>query len=72
MTKTLEAAIERLRELPEEQQESLARILLEEIEAHDEWDASTGANPQRVAEISTEVRAAYHRGECEPLDPDKL
>jgi hypothetical protein len=72
MTKTLEKAIERLREMPEDRQDSLARLLLHEIEEDERWMRSTASNVDRLKGFVAEVLDADRRGECEPLDPDQL
>ena len=40
MTKLLEEALSRARELPAEQQDALATLILEEIEDEARWDAT--------------------------------
>lgn len=73
MTKSLEAAIQRLRTLSEEEQEFYAQRLLDEMDADDaKWNATTAKHADAVERLAAEVTAAYERGECEPLDPDKL
>jgi hypothetical protein len=72
MTKTLEHAIERLRQMPEDRQDSLARLLLHEIEEDERWMHSTAANAEKLQRLVDDVRQADRRGECEPLDPDQL
>jgi hypothetical protein len=72
MTKTLEQAIERLRQMPEERQELLARLLLHEMEQDDLWSRTTEKYADKLNELVKDILAADDRGECEPLDPDKL
>lgn len=72
MTKTLEAAIERLRQMPAERQDSLAQLLLHEMEEDERWQQSTERNAEKLRGFVNEVLEADRRGECEPLDPDRL
>ena len=72
MTKTLEQAIERLRQMPAERQDSLAQLLLHEMEEDERWQRSTEVNEGKLRGLVDEVLEADERGECEPLDPDKL
>ncbi len=73
MTKALEAAIERLKTLPEVEQEFYARMLLDELEADDAaWDKTTAKHADKLERLAEEVVAADDRGECESLDPDSL
>lgn len=72
MSPTLEAALKRLLTLSEEEQERYASFLLWEMNEDIRWDATTAAHPEAVAKIEAEVKAAFERGECKPLDPKQL
>ena len=72
MSDTLEHAIERLRQMPADRQDLLARLVLHEIEADERWMRSTASNVDRLRGLVEEVLAADDRGECELLDPDQL
>jgi hypothetical protein len=72
MTKTLEQAIERLQQLPAERQERLAQLLLHELDEDQRWLDSTAAGADKLRGLVDEVLEADRRGECEPLDPDRL
>lgn len=71
MTKTLETAIERLKALPEAEQEYLAQLLLDEMEADDaKWEALTSKHADRTSRCRGD--AANSMASCEPLDPENL
>jgi DNA-binding PucR family transcriptional regulator len=72
MSPILDQAIERLRRMPEERQELLARLMLHEMEEDERWSRSTEANAGKLSKLVDEVLEADDRGECEPLEPDKL
>ncbi len=72
MTKNLEQAIERLRQMPEEKQDLIARLVLHEIEEAERWMQSTEAHADKLQGLVDDIRQADRRGECEPLDTDKL
>jgi hypothetical protein len=72
MTKTLELAIDRLRQMPEERQEMFARLMLHEIEQDELWNRTTESHAGSLRGFVEKVLEAERRGECEPLDPDKL
>jgi len=72
MTKTLEHAIERLRQMPEDRQDSLARLLLHEIEEDERWTRTTASHADKLQQLVDDVLDADRRGECESLDPDQL
>jgi hypothetical protein len=72
MTKTLEQAIERLRQMPEERQECLARLMLHEMEQDEMWSRSTELREDKLKSLVESVLESDRRGECEPLDPEQL
>ena len=72
MTKTLQEAIERLQQMPEDRQDLLAKLVLHEIDEDEKWAKSTEANANKLREFIGHVLQADSRGECEPLDPDRL
>ena len=72
MTKSLELAIEKLREMPADRQDELARLVLHEIEEDVRWQESTARNEAKLTELVDDILAADTRGECPPLDPEQL
>ena len=72
MTRLMEQAIERLRAVPAAQQDEIARFLLEELEEDIRWSQSTADHENKLKGLIDEVLADDARGDCEPLDPDRL
>jgi hypothetical protein len=72
MTKALEEAIERLKQMPEDRQDSLAQLLLHEIDEDELWQQSTAKHAGKIQGLVKEILEAERRGECESLDPDNL
>jgi hypothetical protein len=72
MSSIVEQAIERLRQMPEDRQDSLSRLVLQEIEEDERWMRSTDSNSEMLQRLIGEVIEADDRGECEILDPDQL
>lgn len=72
MTRLMEQAIERLRAVPEGQQDRLARFLLSELDDDVRWNASTATRADALQRLANGVLADDARGLCEPLDPDSL
>jgi hypothetical protein len=72
MSNALQEAIDRLRQIPEDRQDSLARLILHEMEEDDRWCKSTADNADRLGGFVDEILAADRRGECMPLDPERL
>lgn len=72
MTRLMEKAIERLRAIPEPQQDRLAQFLLNELEEDDRWLRSTADHEGKLKVLIDNVLDEDRRGACEPLDPDRL
>ena len=72
MTRLMEQAIEKLRTVPDAQQDGLARFLLNELEEDNRWSQSTAQHEARLKTLIDTVLSDDDRGECEPLDPDRL
>jgi hypothetical protein len=72
MTKTSEEVVERLGQMPEERQDLLARLMPHEIEEDERWQRSTETHATQLQGLIQDVLEADRRGECDPLDPDRL
>lgn len=72
MTRSLEIALERLKALPDKEQDILAQILLNEMDEDAKWDATTAKHADKLERLAQEILASLERGECEPLDPELL
>lgn len=68
----MEKVIERLRAMPENQQERLARFLLHELDEEVRWVSSTAEHESKLGGLVDQVLADDRDGKCEPLDPDSL
>jgi hypothetical protein len=72
MTALLEKAVQRARELPAEQQDALALILLEEMEDEARWD-ETFSRPESqdmLSDMAAEAMREYRAGKTEDLNPE--
>ena len=72
MTTLLEQAVEKARRLSAEEQDALAKLILEEIEADAKWDAVLAKSPEKLAKLADKAWAEHEAGKSEPLDPEKL
>ena len=72
MSKLLEEAIAKLAELPEEDQDSIASWLLEELESETHWEALLSESGTALGRIADEALAEHEGGFTKELDPDKL
>jgi hypothetical protein len=67
MNKMLERAIAEVSRLPEDEQETIACLMLEEIEAERAWDERFAKAPGKLAALAREAKAQHARGETTPL-----
>ncbi|MBI5948184.1 MAG: hypothetical protein HY875_08605 [Chloroflexi bacterium] len=67
MTELMQRALSALRELPEEQQDWIAAVILEELESERRWDELLAASPELLERWATEAEASLARGEGRPL-----
>jgi hypothetical protein len=72
MTRTLDAAIAKLAGLPPEEQDRIARWLLDELEDEDLWSRQFAASQEALGKLAAEARADRAAGRATELDPDKL
>lgn len=72
MTELLEQAIARLKNLPSNDQNAIATMILEEIEDDQRWDESFARSSDLLAKLATEAMAEYRAGKTQELDPETL
>jgi hypothetical protein len=72
MTKLLEEAIEKLRRLSEDEQNAIARLVLDEVESERQWDQRFANSTDKLRELADKAWAEHEAGQSEPLDPEKL
>ena len=72
MTRALDAAIAKLSELPAEEQDRIARWLLDEPEDEDLWARQFATSQDALSKLAAEAGADRAAGRVTELDPDKL
>jgi hypothetical protein len=68
MTNSLQEAFKRASALPDEQQEALAAIMLEEIAAEKRWEEAFAGSQDVLEKLANEALEEHRRGETEDLD----
>jgi hypothetical protein len=73
MNKTLEIAISAAARLPDDEQETIACLILEEMEAERGWKERFAGPGDKLAELARRARAQHATGETTELDfpPDQ-
>jgi hypothetical protein len=72
MTRTLDAAIAKLANLPSEEQDRVASWLLDELRDDEHWTRQFGASQAALSKLAAEARADRTAGRTTALDPEKL
>lgn len=72
MTKLLRRAFEQASRLSKEEQEALARWLLDELASERRWEELLDGSSGALDRLADEARAEYRAGETQPLDVDSL
>ena len=72
MTELLEQAIAKLKTRPISEQDSIAALILEEIEEDNRWDESFARSPDLLAKLAAEAMAEHRAGKTQELDSETL
>lgn len=72
MTELLEQAIAKLKNLPANEQDAIAAMILAELEDECRWDETFARSPDILAKLAAEAMAEYRAGKTQELDPDTL
>lgn len=72
MTKLLEKAFKEASKLPENEQNALAKWVLEELESERKWDQLFAESQDVLETLAHEALEEHRKGKTIPLDPDKL
>ncbi len=67
MTKLLEKAVSAVSNLPEEEQDAIAAIILEELADEERWAQSFAASQRQLSILAKEALEEYHSGRTTPL-----
>ncbi len=69
MTSMLKLPIDRVSALPDDEQDAIAGIILEEIEDETRWRATFAKSQEALARLADEARAEITTGDVLPFDP---
>lgn len=72
MTKLLEQAVAKARELSETEQDAIAQIVMDEIESERQWDQLLAKSPEKLGKLADQAWAEHEAGGSQDLDPDRL
>lgn len=72
MTELLEQAFAKARELPPEEQDTLAAWILEELADEERWNQQFARSADALARLADEGLEEHRRRRTRPLEPDSL
>ncbi len=72
MSELIEHAVEKVRKLPDAEQDAIAAIILEELEDEDRWEQVFAKSQDALAKLAAEAMEEDRKGETKELDPDSL
>ncbi len=72
MTELLQRAIAKLNNLPEDEQDAVARMILEEIEDELKWEQAFSRSSVLLAQLAASAMSEYQAGKTKELDPETL
>jgi hypothetical protein len=72
VTQLLKKAFDQASQLPPEEQDALAKWLLEEIASERRWEEAFRASADRLRVLAEEALQEAREGHTEELDPDRL
>jgi len=68
MTELLEKAFAEASKLPQEAQDMLAKMLLDDLAAEEKWDETFARSQDRLARLADEALAEYRDGKTKKLE----
>lgn len=68
MTTLMKKLIDQLQKLPEEEQDSVAAFLLEEVNTERRWDELFDNSQEELSRMADEAIEEFERGETKPLE----
>jgi hypothetical protein len=71
MTALLEKALNKIQELPPQEQDAVASLIIDEIESEKHWDDLFAGTQGQLSRSAEQAIAAYKAGKTQPLDPER-
>ena len=72
MTQLLERVFAKVGKLPEIEQNTLAKWLLNELSSEKRWDKAFAESEEALEKLANEAWAEHKKKKTRPLDPDSL
>lgn len=72
MTDLLKKAFDAVSQLPDDEQDAMAELLLAELASDKKWEARFAESQDALSLLAREALDEHKRGETRDLDPDSL
>ncbi|MEO1290230.1 MAG: hypothetical protein AAFV93_20965 [Chloroflexota bacterium] len=72
MTQLMEQALAQIATLSDEQQDTIAAIILAELESEERWEKLFEESQDLLSELADEALDEHHAGKSKPLNLDEL
>jgi len=72
MTELLKKAFDEASRLRDQEQDAIARWLLEELVTEGRWSQTFAQSPDALERLAGEALKEHRNGRSQPLDPDQL
>ena len=72
MTQLLEKVLTKVYKLPPEKQDTIAALILEELDDEQRWDAAFAESQDKIAQLAHKVRADIKAGRIKKMGIDEL
>ena len=72
MTQLLEKVLTEVYKLPPEKQDTIAALILEELDDEQRWDAAFAESQDKIAQLARKVRADIKAGRIKKIGIDEL
>ena len=72
MTRLLEKAFAEAAKLPEDKQDAIAALMLEELDTERQWDEEFANSQDKLADLATAALAEHRAGRTKLLNADEL
>ena len=72
MTRLMEKAYSRMAQLPDAEQDTIATLILEELDSEEQWTRQFAASADVLSSLAQKALAEHRAGKALPLDPDAL
>jgi hypothetical protein len=72
MTRLFQQAVGKVSQLPDADQDAIARLVLDELESDRRWADLTAKSQEKLAKLADSAWAEHEAGASEELDPDRL